>query len=49
MDNLAKQIKANILKQFKTNPSHFRQLCAQCDMAVRAIRELLEGDQPSVD
>jgi hypothetical protein len=34
----AKQIKVNILKQFKTYLSHFRELCTQCDRAVRNLQ-----------
>ena len=37
----AKQIKADVLKQHKTYPSHFRQICTQCDRAVRALQSLL--------
>jgi hypothetical protein len=48
----AKQIKARILKQYKTFPLHFRQLCTQCDKAVRALHSILEArispEPPSV-
>jgi len=37
----AKRIRAGVLKQHKTYPNHFRQLCTQCDRAVRALRTLL--------
>jgi hypothetical protein len=37
----AQQTKAEVLKKHKTYPSHFRNLCAQCDSAVRTIRILL--------
>jgi len=36
-----KRIRAEVLKQHKTYPSHFRHLCTQCDRAVRALRTLL--------
>jgi len=38
----AKQIKVNVLKQYKTFPCHFRQLCTQCDKAVRILQTKLE-------
>lgn len=38
----AKQIKAGVLKQHKTFPFHFRQLCTQCDRVVRALQSILE-------
>jgi hypothetical protein len=37
----AKQIKAGVLKQHKTFPFHFRQLCTQCDRVVRALHSTL--------
>ena len=46
----AKEIKAGILKEHKTFPSHFRQLCTQCDRAVRTLQILFgerKGGQPS--
>jgi hypothetical protein len=38
----AERIKAEVLKKHKTYPSHFRNLCTQCDRAVRALQTLLE-------
>ncbi|MBU2053853.1 MAG: hypothetical protein ABIJ35_04950 [Acidobacteriota bacterium] len=38
----AKQIKADVLKQHKTFPCHFRQLCTQCDKAIRILQTKLE-------
>lgn len=38
----SKQIKARVLKQQKTFPFHFRQLCTQCDRTVRALQSILE-------
>ena len=37
----AKRIKADVLKKHKTYPTHFRNLCAQCDRAIRTLRTLL--------
>lgn len=37
----AKQIKAGILKEYKTYSAHFRQLCARCDAAVRMLKTIL--------
>lgn len=39
----AEQIKAGILKKHKTYPSHFRNLCTQCDRAIRTLQTLLES------
>jgi hypothetical protein len=41
----AQQIKAEVLKKHKTYPSHFRNLCAQCDSAIRTIRILLGSER----
>jgi hypothetical protein len=38
----ATEIKAGVLKEHRTFPSHFRQLCTQCDRAVRALQALFE-------
>lgn len=40
----AKQIKAEILKNHKTYPNHFRNLCMQCDRAIRTLRTLLVSE-----
>jgi hypothetical protein len=37
----AERIKAKVLKEHKTYPSHFRNLCIQCDRAIRTLRTLL--------
>lgn len=37
----AEQIKAEVLKKHKTYPNHFRNLCTQCDRAIRTLRSLL--------
>jgi hypothetical protein len=42
----AKQIKVNVLKRHKTFPFHFRQLCTECDGAVRALQTQLEAKHP---
>lgn len=39
----AKEIKAGVLKKYKTFPSHFRHLCTQCDRAVRTLQTLFEA------
>jgi hypothetical protein len=37
----AERIKVEVLKKQKTYPSHFRNLCTQCDKAIRTLRTLL--------
>lgn len=37
----AERIKAEVLKKHKTYPSHFRNLCTQCDRAIHILRTLL--------
>ncbi len=37
----AERIKAGVLKEHKTYPRHFRNLCTQCDRAIRTLRTLL--------
>jgi hypothetical protein len=38
----ADRIKAEVLKKYKTYPNHFRNLCTQCDRAIRILQTLLE-------
>lgn len=40
----AKQIKADVLKQYKTYPCHFRHICTQCDKSVRTLQSLLVSE-----
>jgi hypothetical protein len=37
----ATQIKARVLREHRAYPTHFRQLCQQCDVAIRRLRDLL--------
>lgn len=37
----AERKKAEVLREHKTYPSHFRNLCTQCDRAIRTLRTLL--------
>jgi len=40
----AERRKAEVLKKHKTYPSHFRNLCTQCDSAIRTLRILLGAE-----
>jgi hypothetical protein len=40
----AERIKAEVLKKHKTYPSHFRNLCTQCDSAIRTLQILLGSE-----
>ena len=41
----AERIKAGVLKEHKTYPRHFRNLCTQCDRAIRTLRTLLGSER----
>jgi hypothetical protein len=45
----AEQIKAGVLKKYKTYPNHFRNLCTQCDRAIRTLRPLLDLNYKSTE
>jgi hypothetical protein len=41
----AERIKVGVLKEHKTYSRHFRNLCTQCDKAIRTLRTLLESNR----
>jgi hypothetical protein len=41
----AQQIKAKVLKTYKTYASHFRDLCTRCDKTIRLLRDVFEPER----
>ena len=39
----ARKIKGGILKEYKSYPKHFRELCAKCDCAISTLAKVLAG------